>query len=75
MRLMLSFFLNKQQQNNPGKQDNSKRSLDNVKENEHTQVLDPKDLHNIEGGNSRQSTGMIKDRISLDDFFSGTVPQ
>jgi hypothetical protein len=72
---MLSFLLNKQHQNNPGKQDNAKRSLDNVVENEHTQVLDTKGLHNIEGGHSHQNSGVIKDRISLDDFFSGPVPQ
>jgi len=75
MRLMLSFLLNKQHQNNSGKQDNSKRSLDEVVENEHTKVLDPKGLHSIEGGYSGQTPDIIKERISLDDFFSGPIPQ
>jgi hypothetical protein len=72
---MLSFFLNKQPANNAGKQDNAKLTLDKVAENEHTQVLNAKELHNIEGGHAQQNPGTLKSLISLDDFFSGPVPQ
>jgi hypothetical protein len=72
---MLSFFLNKQSQNNPNRQDNSKRSLDNVVENEQLQLLEKQELIRIEGGNSTQNNRLFSDRISLDDFFSGPVPQ
>ncbi|MBK8556119.1 MAG: hypothetical protein IPL65_10300 [Lewinellaceae bacterium] len=70
---MLSFFLNKQQ--GAKQQESAKRSLDKVVENEHTQLLAKQELNRIEGGSTNQNNRMLSDRISLDDFFSGPVPQ
>ena len=72
---MLSFFLNKQSHNNPNRQDNSKRSLDKVVETEQLQLWEKQELIRIEGGNTTQNNRLFSDRISLDDFFSGPVPQ
>ena len=72
---MLSFFLNKQQHNSNQRQDNNKRSLDKVVENEHTKLLEKKELNRIEGGNSNQANRKLSDGFSLDDFFGGPIPQ